>query len=166
MRGGRAAGHPGKGKKPMLAGIGAVLAVAVVALAIVLGRGKGSDHLFVAAGSSNVSAEKESGGTEKSGGLFDIGSDKKWEKEYAERLDAYLEYYEEHEKDADKVYGWVLLNENKLPYMVLDYIQSTENSNGDEDKTYNIMVLDYIDDTVEVLAERQFEYFASPNSLE
>ena len=149
----------------MLAGIGAVLAVAVVALAIVLGRGKGSDHLFVAAGSSNVSAEKESGGTEKSGGLFDIGSDKKWEKEYAERLDAYLEYYEEHEKDADKVYGWVLLNENKLPYMVLDYIQSTENSNGDEDKTYNIMVLDYIDDTVEVLAERQFEYFASPTVL-
>lgn len=68
-----------------------------------------------------------------------------------------MEYYEEHEKDGDTVYGWVLLNEDNLPYMVLDYIQSTKNPNGGEDHTYHIMVLDYIDDTVEVLAERQFE---------
>lgn len=156
---------PSNRKKPMLVGVGAVLVVAVIALVVVLSKGKGSDNPDVAASSSNVSTEKESGDTEKPEGLLDIGGDKKWEKEYAERLDAYLEYYEEHEKDADTVYGWVLLNKDNLPYMVLENAKFTGNHNGYEDYTFNVKVLDYIDDNVELIAERQFERGVLPNVL-
>lgn len=61
---------PAKSKKPMLVGVCAVLVVAVVALVIVLSKGKGSGNPDIAASSSNVSTEKESGGTEKLGGFL------------------------------------------------------------------------------------------------
>lgn len=51
--------QPVKGKKPMLVGGGAILAVVVVALVIVLGRGKGSDNSDIAASFQNVSEKAE-----------------------------------------------------------------------------------------------------------
>lgn len=150
---GEPAESPSKSKKSTLIGVGAVLAVAVVALVVVLSKGKGSGSPDIASSSSNVSTEKESGGTEKSGGFFDGGSDKKWEKEYVERLDAYLEYYEEHVKDSEKVLGYVLINEDKLPYMVLNYGDGI-----DQEYVRNyISIVDYIDNTVKVVAEKQFD---------
>lgn len=69
---GESARQPVKNKMPMLVGSGTVLAVAAAALVLVLGRGKGSDNSDIAASSSNVSSEKESGGTEKPDDYLDM----------------------------------------------------------------------------------------------
>lgn len=94
---GEPAESPSKSKKPMLAGVGVVLVVLVVAV------------LFV---------------TGVMGGKAKVGS-KRWEKQYEKRMEAYQEYYAEHMNDWAEVGGLVLLDEDSYPYMLL-YCQNKE----------------------------------------
>lgn len=75
----------------------------------------------------------------------------KTEEKYAERMEAYLDYFQSEEKDYDGVVGAAItLDSDSLPLLWLAYAES-------EDRVNRIQLCSYENDKVNILAEKKIE---------
>lgn len=75
----------------------------------------------------------------------------KTEEKYAERMEAYLDYFQSEEKDYDGVVGTAItLDSDSLPLLWLAYVDSKDSVN-------RIQLCSYENDKVNILAEKKIE---------